>query len=76
MDELGLTSLDRVELMMALEESFQTTLDESALATAKTVGDLRALIGAGSGVPGSGFRVQASGSEPANQTSEPRNLGT
>ena len=86
MDELGLTSLDRVELMMALEEVFQTTLDESALATAKTVGDLRGLIGtgsedpgssvAGSEVPGSGFRVRGSGSETANRTSEPRNLGT
>ena len=34
LDELGLSSLDRVELMMALEEAFQTTLDESALAGA------------------------------------------
>jgi long-chain acyl-CoA synthetase len=76
MDELGLTSLDRVELMMALEEAFQTTLDESALATAKTVGDLRGLIGVGSSVPGSGFRVRESGLEPANQTNELRNPGT
>ena len=29
LDELGLSSLDRVELMMALEEAFQTTLDEA-----------------------------------------------
>ena len=30
-DELGLSSLERVELMMALEETFQVTVDESAL---------------------------------------------
>ena len=29
LDELGLSSLDRVEMMMALEEAFQTTLDET-----------------------------------------------
>jgi long-chain acyl-CoA synthetase len=42
-DELGLTSLERVELMMALEEAFQATIDESAFAAAKTVADLDAL---------------------------------
>jgi long-chain acyl-CoA synthetase len=50
LDELGLSSLDRVEMMMALEEAFHVTLDESALAEAKTIQDLRALVG--SGVPG------------------------
>jgi long-chain acyl-CoA synthetase len=57
LDELGLSSLDRVELMMALEEAFQTTLDESALAGGRTVGEIKDLIGSGvpgSGVPGSG----------------------
>ena len=29
-DELGLSSLERVELMMALEEAFQVTVDEGA----------------------------------------------
>jgi long-chain acyl-CoA synthetase len=42
-DELGLSSLERVELMMALEESFQVTVDEAQYASAKTVGDLEAL---------------------------------
>ena len=42
-DELGLSSLERVELMMALEESFQVTIDESRFAAARTVGDLDAL---------------------------------
>jgi long-chain acyl-CoA synthetase len=43
LDELGLSSLERVELMMALEETFQITLDESSYAAARTIGDLEAL---------------------------------
>ncbi len=43
-DELGLSSLERVELTMALEDEFQTTLDERQVAAARTVGDLRALV--------------------------------
>jgi long-chain acyl-CoA synthetase len=42
-DELGLSSLEHVELMMALEEAFQVTIDESRFASAKTVADLDAL---------------------------------
>ena len=42
-DELGLSSLERVELMMALEESMQVTVDEGRFAAARTVGDLQAL---------------------------------
>ena len=42
-DELGLSSLERVELMMALEEALQVTLDEATFAAAATVGDLEAL---------------------------------
>jgi long-chain acyl-CoA synthetase len=44
LDELGLSSLDRVELMMALEEAFHTTIDESAWAEAKAIKDLKALV--------------------------------
>jgi long-chain acyl-CoA synthetase len=47
LDELGLSSLDRVELMMALEAAFHTTIEEAALADAKTIGDLRQLVEAG-----------------------------
>ena len=43
-DELGLSSLERVELMMALEEAFQMTVDEAAFAAATTVADLEALV--------------------------------
>jgi long-chain acyl-CoA synthetase len=44
LDELGLSSLERVELLMALEERFETTLDEGAVASARTVADLEALV--------------------------------
>jgi len=43
-DELGLTSLERVELMMALEEAFQVTVDESAFSSSTTVAQLEALV--------------------------------
>lgn len=42
-DELGLSSLERVELMMALEESMQVTIDESKFAAAQTISDLEEL---------------------------------
>jgi len=44
LEALGLSSLERVELMMALEERFQTTIDESTYGGARTVADLRALL--------------------------------
>jgi long-chain acyl-CoA synthetase len=43
LDELGLTSLDRVELTMALEDRARVTLSETAVAEARTVGDLQGL---------------------------------
>jgi len=51
-EELGLSSLERVELMMALEEAFQVTLDEGAFSAATTVGDLSALVKPLAGTPG------------------------
>jgi long-chain acyl-CoA synthetase len=44
MAELGLSSLDRVELMVALEDVFQTRIDEGAFAGAQDLGQLRALM--------------------------------
>ena len=41
---LGLSSLERVELMVALEDHFQTRIDETKFAGAKTLDDLRAVI--------------------------------
>ena len=40
LDELGLSSLDRVELMMDLEEKLDTSIDESVFQTVNTVADL------------------------------------
>jgi long-chain acyl-CoA synthetase len=44
LEELGLSSLDRVELMMALEDAFQTTLDESALEAQRTIGEIEETV--------------------------------
>ncbi len=44
LEELGLSSLERVELMMALEERFQTTLDEASFSAARTLRDLQRLV--------------------------------
>ncbi len=56
LEELGLSSLERVELLMALEEAFQTTIDEQAFAEARTIADLERLVAdqavAGPAVPG------------------------
>jgi long-chain acyl-CoA synthetase len=42
--DLNLTSLDRVELMSALEERFQVELNETSFAEAKTVADVERLL--------------------------------
>jgi long-chain acyl-CoA synthetase len=43
-EELGFSSLDRVELMVALEDAFQTRIDETAFAEARNLGELRSLV--------------------------------
>ncbi|HEX6164808.1 MAG TPA: AMP-binding protein [Vicinamibacterales bacterium] len=43
---LGLSSLERVELMVALEDQFQTRIDETKFAGARTLDDLRAMLAA------------------------------
>jgi long-chain acyl-CoA synthetase len=63
--ELGLSSLERVELMMALEESLQVTIDESRFAAAMTVGDLESLA-----------RPLASGEYPASLPGKQRTVNT
>ncbi len=73
LDELGLSSLDRVEMLMALEEAFQVTLDESALADAKTIGDLRVLV-----APMTSARpseaIRAGGAPPTGESDAVRRL--
>jgi len=48
LEELGLTSLERVELTVALEDAFQTRIDEGAFSQARSVSDLRSLLAHGS----------------------------
>ncbi len=43
-EELGLSSLERVELMVALEDAFHTHLDEGAFAGARDLNDLRSVV--------------------------------
>ncbi|HZI78985.1 MAG TPA: AMP-binding protein [Vicinamibacterales bacterium] len=44
LEELGLSSLERVELMVALEDRFQSRLDESRFAQVSSVADLKSLL--------------------------------
>lgn len=44
LDELGLTSLDRIELMTALEDQSGVALSEASIASMRTVGDLRQAV--------------------------------
>jgi long-chain acyl-CoA synthetase len=44
LDQLGLSSLDRVELMVALEDAFQTRIDERAFSEARDLGQLRTIV--------------------------------
>jgi long-chain acyl-CoA synthetase len=44
LEELGLTSLERVELMVALEDAFQARIDEGAFSEARNMGELRTLV--------------------------------
>ncbi len=44
LEELGLSSLERVELMVALEDTFHTHLDEAAFAGARNLHDLRGVV--------------------------------
>jgi long-chain acyl-CoA synthetase len=44
LEELGLSSLDRVELMVALEDAFQTRIDEGSFSAARDLGQLRTLV--------------------------------
>ena len=43
LEELGLSSLERIEMMVALEEALNTSIDEAAFSNASTVADLQRL---------------------------------
>jgi long-chain acyl-CoA synthetase len=44
LEDLGLSSLERVELLVAIEDRFQTHIDEARFAGARSIGDLRQLV--------------------------------
>ena len=44
LDQLGLSSLERVELMVAIEDTFHTRIDEGAFSEARDLGQLRNLV--------------------------------
>lgn len=44
LDELGLGSVDRIELLLELEERYGCRFDEQELANAQTIGDLQAAV--------------------------------
>jgi long-chain acyl-CoA synthetase len=44
LDELGLSSLERVELMLAIEQNSGASVDETRFSAARTVGDLRSAL--------------------------------
>ena len=44
LEELGLTSLERVELMVALEDRFQTRIDEGRFSETASIADLKQLV--------------------------------
>jgi long-chain acyl-CoA synthetase len=46
LEEMGLSSLERIEMMVALEEALNTTIDETAFSNVKTVADLERLASA------------------------------
>ena len=66
-DELGLSSLERVELMMALEEAFQVTVEETAFSAATTVEDLGALVQPLTAPPGSAGQGSAAAPEDSHR---------
>jgi len=68
--DLGLGSLERVELLLRLEKTFGTRLDEEALANADTVQDLVAALGAANGAPAAA-RLQTETLAPASNISFP-----
>jgi long-chain acyl-CoA synthetase len=66
LEELGLSSLDRVELMMELEEAFHTTLDESMLTGGRSLRELEALLtGGGADVAATSIPVPSTAGAPA-----------
>jgi long-chain acyl-CoA synthetase len=58
LDELGLSSLERVELMVALEDRFQTRVDEARFTQAASVDELKRLVEQGPTVEEPGDAIE------------------
>lgn len=56
--DLGLSSLDRVELMSALEDRYQVDLSETRFSAVRTVGDLERML-RGEAAPAAGYHYPA-----------------
>jgi long-chain acyl-CoA synthetase len=56
--DLGLSSLDRVELLSALEDRYQVDLSETRFSAVRTVGDLERML-RGEAAPGAGYHYPA-----------------
>jgi long-chain acyl-CoA synthetase len=56
--DLGLSSLDRVELLSALEDRYQVDLSETRFSTVRTVGDLEKML-RGESAPSAGYHYPA-----------------
>jgi long-chain acyl-CoA synthetase len=56
--DLGLSSLDRVELLGALEDRYQVDLSETRFSEVRTVGDLERML-RGEATPGAGYHYPA-----------------
>lgn len=55
LDQLGLSSLERVELLVELEQQFNTTIDEASFTGAHTVADLSQMLRAPAPLPEESF---------------------
>ncbi len=60
-EELGLSSLERVELMLALERQFNVSIDEAGFANAKSVADLERLVTVNAVVPNASVGLPSGG---------------
>jgi len=58
--DLGLSSLDRVELLSTLEDRYQIDLSETRFSTVRTVGDLERML-RGDATPGRGISLSELG---------------
>ena len=68
LEELGLSSLERIELALALERAFDCTIEETALAQLATVDDLRALLAGETRGPASSVAARTSPPDAGSET--------